>query len=94
MDMDEHPSEEYDFLPTLPELCEKPLKELKEEVGYVFTLYGIALGYLAGVHPAKAWIAIGTQLIRSISEIDKQDWDEIQMRIADRLEQRFLERSD
>ena len=92
--MDVHPEEEYDFLPTLPELCEKPMAELKQEIGYIFTLYGFALGYLAGCHPARAWLVLGTQLIRNLNGIEKSDWDEIQMRIADKLEERFLERSD
>ena len=92
--MDEHPLQQYDFLPTLPELCEKSLSDLKEEAGYIFTLYGFALGYLAGCHPAKAWIALGTQLIRQLSEIEKDDWQRVQTEIANRLEERAIERAE
>jgi hypothetical protein len=92
--MDEHPLQEYDFLPTLPELCEKSLTDLKDEVGYIFSLYGFALGYVGGCHPAKAWLALGTQLIRQLSEVEKGDWEEIQTEIANRLEERSIERSE
>lgn len=88
--MDEHPLKEYDFLPTLPELCERNFDELKEEVSYVFALYGFALGYLGGCHPAKAWLIMAGQLIRTLSEIEKEDWDDMQTSIADKLEERFL----
>lgn len=92
--VDEHPLQEYEFLPTLPELCERSLPELKEEVGYIFTLYGFALGYLAGCHPTKAWIAIGTQLLRQLSEVENDDWEELTTKIANRLEERSIERSE
>lgn len=89
---DQHPLKEYEFLPTLPELCEKDFKELRDEIGYIFTLYGFALGYLAGVHPAKAWLALGTSLIKNLASITKEDWEDLQIKIANKLEERSIKR--
>ena len=86
--MDEHPLEEYEWLPTLPELCEKTFPEIRDEIGYIFTLYGFAIGYLAGIHPAKAWMRLGSNLIQSIADISEEDWDTLQVDIANNLEKR------
>jgi hypothetical protein len=94
--MDEEKLSEYRYesFPTLVDLCEMDSKDVIDQAGYLFTLYGMAIGYLTGRHPAKAWMELGANFIKYISDISQKQWQYIAVKIADKLEERQREKYD
>jgi hypothetical protein len=86
--VDENGLKQYDFFPSLIDLCEMGMKDASDQACYAFTLYGMAMGYLMGCHPVEAWMNLGHDLLGQFSSVSEKDWSLIQTRIANMLEQR------
>lgn len=76
--------------PLLQELCELSLDEVKDQVGYISALYGMALGYLSNRHPSGAYAELALACSLGLHEISEPAWKEIQLRIANKLEERAI----